>query len=328
MPPILLVTIDTEEEFDWEADFSSANRGVTHFSRLERLQDLFDEVGARATYVVDHPVATNDQSIEVLRGFLKRGTCEVGAHIHPWVNPPIEEEVSARNSFLCNLPQPLQRQKIDELTRAITDAFDEAPTTFKAGRYGLDFELAGYLSKLGYTADNSVIAYMDFSSYHGPDYSRVSHEPYWLIPPDNSANGDGHGLLEIPCTVGFTRRPFQKWSRVHHTFANTRLNALRLIGVMWHLGILRKTPLTPEGTEVTDLLRLVDVMASENDVILNVTLHSPSIAPGHTPYVRSEQELDEFLSRLKNVLQHAIKRYDARCLTLREFAQHQRSKHT
>lgn len=322
------MTIDTEEEFDWSGDFSSANRAVTHFSRLERLQDLFDEVGVRPTYVVDHPVASTDESIDVLRGFLRRGTCEVGAHVHPWVNPPIEEKVSARNSFLCNLPQSLQRQKIEELTRAITSAFGQAPTTFKAGRYGLDFELAGDLCELGYTADNSVIAYMDFSSYHGPDYTQFSHQPYWLIPPNDSAKGKGHGLLEIPCTVGFTRRPFETWSRLYRLLANTPLSTLHLIGVMWRLGILRKTPLTPEGTEVTDLLRLVDVLASESDVILNVTLHSPSIAPGHTPYVRSEPELDEFLSRLKKLLLHAINRYDARCLTLREFAQHQRSQHT
>ncbi|MCH7751940.1 MAG: hypothetical protein IH898_07285, partial [Planctomycetes bacterium] len=87
-----------------------------------------------------------------------------------------------------------------------------------------------------------------------------------------------------------TRRPFDRWSRTHHRLSQERFRFLRPIGLLWHFHLLRKIVLTPEGTDVDDQLRLLRVMANEPDVVLNVTLHSPSIQPGNTPYVRSEDD--------------------------------------
>ena len=57
-PPVLLVVIDTEEEFDWNAAFDRSNTGVGHMRHIGRVQDVFDELGARPTYVIDYPVAS------------------------------------------------------------------------------------------------------------------------------------------------------------------------------------------------------------------------------------------------------------------------------
>src|SRR4051812_13561746 len=37
MNPVLVVSIDTEEEFDWNAPFSASNRSVRHAADLPRL---------------------------------------------------------------------------------------------------------------------------------------------------------------------------------------------------------------------------------------------------------------------------------------------------
>ena len=56
--PILLVVIDTEEEFDWTAAFDRGETAVKAMREIHRAQTLFDEFGIRPTYVVDYPVAS------------------------------------------------------------------------------------------------------------------------------------------------------------------------------------------------------------------------------------------------------------------------------
>jgi hypothetical protein len=36
--------------------------------------------------------------------------------------------------------------------------------------------------------------------------------------------------------------------------------------------------------------------------VFTITYHSPSLVPGHTPYVRSQRDLDLFLDRIKRLL--------------------------
>jgi hypothetical protein len=322
MAPTLIITVDTEEEFDWNAPPHTANRSVAHAGELSRLQNLFEEYGARPTYVVDHPIATTESSVNVLKGFLDRGMCEIGAHLHPWVNPPIEEEVCPKNTYLCNLPPALREEKLGVLTDAIRSAFGDSPTTFKAGRYGFHFDMAASLVALGYTVDTSVIAYMDSSDGLGPSFARVGNQPFW-IPESATANGNGAGrLLEVPCTVGFTRRPFATLAGIHRRLATGLGRRLRAVGILWRLGILRKIVFSPEGYAARDLKRLARTMARDRDVVLNLTLHSPSVQPGNTPYVRTSADLDVFFANLRSVLEFCVRSLGARCLTLREYHQH------
>src|SRR3989304_6964882 len=156
MTPPLLVSVDTEEEFDWSAPPCPDSRSVKHVAHLPRLQELFESCGVRPTYLVDHPIATTGESVDVLGGFLRRGACEIGAHLHPWVNPPVSEEICPKNTYLCNLPLALQQEKLAELTRAIHQAFRVSPVSFKAGRYGIDFALLPALRELGYRLDSTA----------------------------------------------------------------------------------------------------------------------------------------------------------------------------
>src|SRR5262245_14766296 len=93
--PILLVVIDTEEEFDWSKPFDRGSTGVTHMRSIGRLQEVFDEFGVRPVYVVDFPIASQEESAAPLRELQRSRRCEIGAHLHPWVSPPFEEPVNA-----------------------------------------------------------------------------------------------------------------------------------------------------------------------------------------------------------------------------------------
>ena len=78
--------------------------------------------------------------------------------------------------------------------------------------------------------------------------------------------------------------------------------------------------LSPEGFATGDLLRLVDCLHREGSSTLNVTLHSPSVEPGNTPYVRTEAELEVLLERLRRTLQHALE-LGAQPVTMQQLSQ-------
>ncbi|RIK80399.1 MAG: hypothetical protein DCC68_11240 [Planctomycetota bacterium] len=331
----LLVTVDTEEEFDWSAPVSSANRSVRHVAELPRLQDVFESCGARPTYVIDHPIATTDESAAVLRAFLDRGACEVGAHVHPWVNPPVVEEICPRNTYLCNLPRSLQVEKTGVLADAIAANFGRRPTTFKAGRYGFDYAFAPHLAALGFLTDTSVIAYTESSDGLGPDFAAVGQTPFWLDTSQTAgANLNGNDatrketaaapprLLEVPCTVGFTRRNQHRSAAFHRWLSASALARCKAVGILWHARLLRKVVFSPEGYAADDLCRLAEVLVRGGCEMLNLTLHSPSIQPGNTPYVRTVAERDAFLSTIRTVLNFCIRGLGTRCLTIREYRDH------
>jgi hypothetical protein len=132
-------------------------------------------------------------------------------------------------------------------------------------------------------------------------------------------------LLEVPCTAGFNRGAFRRWATIHSALARRPARILRPVGVLWRLGVLRKIVLTPEGFELPDLRALMRVLVERDPgAVLNVTLHSPSCAPGHTPYVRTTDDLERFLTTLRGALDFAVKRLGARPMTLSEFEGHHR----
>ena len=312
----LIVTIDTEEEFDWSAPVNPSSTSVSHFTKLPPLQDLFDECGVRPTYVIDYPVATQPESISVLKEFVSRGTCEIGAHLHPWVNPPVDEEICPEHTFLSNLPLALQERKLEVLTKAIQDNLELDPKTFKAGRYGFTKRLVPKLVELGYSVDTSVLAYTNMSFEKGPDFSTYGNDPFWIRAEDNDAQ-----VLEVPCTVGFTRHPFSLWSRFHNSVSQSKwLSKTRIIGLLWQTGLFRRSVLTPEGTEIATLLSVLKSYAKLDPTLINITLHSPSIEPGHTQYVQSVHELDSFLERLREVLLFSVHELSATPMTIQEFS--------
>ncbi len=112
------MVIDTEEEFDWSRPHSRENTAVTTLAAQSLAQAIFSDRGLVPTYVVDYPVATSGLARETLVPWAAAGRCLIGAHLHPWVNPPFEEAVSAHSSYPGNLPAALERAKLESLTRA------------------------------------------------------------------------------------------------------------------------------------------------------------------------------------------------------------------
>ena len=113
------------------------------------LQERFRRRGVKCVHLVDHPIATDPASVAMLRAWLERDEISVGTQLHPWVNPPHDEEVNTFNSFVGNLPIELERAKIENLTGTIEAAFGRRPIVYRAGRYGVGPNTAGLLRDVG-----------------------------------------------------------------------------------------------------------------------------------------------------------------------------------
>ncbi len=155
--PRLVVIVDAEEEFDWAAPFSRANRNVKTVAAQVIAHRIFDRYGIVPSYAVDYPVASQEDGYLPLRELMQSGRCEIGAQLHPWVTPPHEEEVSEKNSFAGNLPPDLERRKIALLTEMIERNFGHRPKLYRAGRYGAGPGTARSLAEFGYEVDCSVL---------------------------------------------------------------------------------------------------------------------------------------------------------------------------
>ena len=115
----LVVVVDTEEEFDWSCDFSRSNTAVRAIRSIDSVQEIFNEYHITPIYVVDYPVASQPDGHRPLKQIYDSGQCLIGAHVHPWVNPPFEEAVNRHNSYPGNLPYALEAAKLQILGECI-----------------------------------------------------------------------------------------------------------------------------------------------------------------------------------------------------------------
>ncbi len=292
-PPLLAVVVDTEEEFDWARPLDRANTAVTAMRHQQRAHRVFETYGLRPTYVVDYPVASQAEGYRPLLELRSADACEIGAHLHPWVNPPHDEVVDNRNSYPGNLPSQLERAKLQRLTDTIAAAFGERPTVYKAGRYGVGPNTSDILADLGYEIDASVVAWTDFTPQEGPDFSRQGAFPYWF--------GPRRDILEVPVTAGFAGRLGASGGGLYRAVSGRWGRRLRLPGLMARGGLVERIRLTPEGMPAEALCRLLAAMRDQGHRVFTFTYHSPSLEPGNTPYVQTADELREFLDRFRRV---------------------------
>ena len=292
MPPTLTVVVDTEEEFDWSAPFSRQARRTRNLAELPRFQAICERHGAVPLYVIDHPVACDTAAMRWMRSVRDREACEIGAHLHPWVTPPHEERVTSAGSFTCNLPDTLQLAKIDALTRTIADATGERPHAFRTGRYGVGAATFDALAASGYRTDLSLAPHSGFSAYGGPDFYGWHNRPFW-------ATDD---LLSLPVTTGFSGLARRFGPALAPLLDSPAMQRLHLPGILARARLVERARLTPEGTSLPEMQRLIAALVGDGDRLLTLSLHSSTLLPGATAYAPDVEARDALLARLDAVL--------------------------
>lgn len=303
--PRVLLTVDTEEEFDWNEPFQRTEHGLSHLIRLPSFQQFCEGIGISPVYMIDWVVANSPVAHDVLGDALRGGRAEIGVQLHPWVNPPHEEELSSRNSFPGSLPPKLESAKFTRLVDVIEKHFEVVPQIYRAGRYGLGPDTARMLRERGIAIDSSVRANYDYSAVDGPDYRNHPLVPYW--------SDEDRQLLELPLTTvfwGMLRKQGRQLFPAMHKLP-------MMGGLLPRLGLLERISLTPEGVTKEEALRAVDIALDDGLPLLVINLHSPSLEPGHTPYVRTPEDVDDLYDWLRGVLSYLEMR-GVRPTTVRE----------
>ncbi|WP_439576696.1 glycosyltransferase [Elioraea sp.] len=292
-PPMLQVVIDTEAAFEWDKGTYTDTGKVAPTRGLQVNLDVFRRYGVLPCLVVDTPVASQEESAGIIRGLAAEG-CEIGVHLHPWSAPPVVEPKDDWHSFSGNLGPWLERTKLEALTRQVTALLGARPRIFKAGRYGLSADTVELLETLGFEIDLSVCPFYDYAPMGGPDFRRFTARPGWL--------GANRRILSLPTTAGpigwlagqagtlgaLARSPLGRLLPISRLAA--RANAVYPLR------------LSPEGSSFAQMRELTERRLHQGLRVFTLTLHSPTLMPGNTPYTRTEAELAGLLDTIDRYL--------------------------
>jgi hypothetical protein len=301
------VVIHTEEEFDWDREHARDEIGVEHMRYIARAQEVFEAFGIVPNYVIDYPIASQPLGYETLRRYQDDGRALVGAHLHPWVSPPLTETLSRANTYPGNLPRALEFEKLRVLTDTIEQNFGRRPLTYLAGRYGNGRNSAAILEELGYEVDISVAPPIDYSSDGGPDYSGYSAAPFWF--------GEKRRLLGLPgggCYAGWLRNAGTPFYRL---ITATSLRWARLPAITSRLRAFERIRLSPEDYTLAEMQRMTRAMLDDGLRIFVFSFHSPSVQPGCTPYVRDAAGLQRFLDKTRAYFEWFMRSLDGQSMT-------------
>jgi len=268
------VFADAEEEFDWNGPFRRDAVSTTAIAALPAANARFVAAGCTPTHMVDWPIVDTPASAAILREMIDADLCDIGTQLHPWVNPPFDEDVCAHNSYLGNLPPDLQRAKLVALTERIEAVLGVRPVCYRAGRYGIGPHTAELLEAAGYRLDLSVRALFDYRRQGGPDFS---HHPVWPWHVTKTLNA-------LPLTAAFTGA-LRRFPGIYSGAIGGLLSRSRMID---------RVPLTPEGVRLADALTAIRQLLDDGHQLFSLSFHTPTVVPGHTPYVRDAADLRIF----------------------------------
>ncbi len=316
----LFITIDTEED-EW-GSYGTRHPAVENLKNIRLLQDILRKHDAVPTYLIDYPVATDGYGIRLLRSMMENGQCDIGTHCHPWNTPPYVEAPGKHNSLLCNLPENLVGEKLQNVHDAIVKNFGIRPLVFRAGRWGIGRAVLESLQKLGYEIDTSIRPFTPGQGLTRTAPVLLSNSPFWMEAEGGcgeTAAGSGcrnpgaRRLMEIPPSIGFLQKDFERCYRIRRSLRSYwagRCVALLLKGAR----IINPVWLSPEycGSS-SEMIALTKSMIRNGHTILNLFFHSTTLLPGKTPYVRTQGDLRSFLKKIDEYLAFAS-RENIRCI--------------
>jgi hypothetical protein len=291
-----IITVDTEADDQWSGNGRISVANIRHLSRF---QSLCEEYGFSPSYLAAWEVLEDRESRETLRKWQKKGTAEIGAHLHPWTTPPFTEEEQKDprvRSLPCELDDEALDQKLTHLTERLTEEFHQPPEGFRAGRWGLDGRLVSHLVRLGYLADCSVTPKLSWketigrqAGTGGPDFRLAPVRPYTMSHEDVCRPGAG-GLLEVPATILYTGLLVREESAAARWFSVLPEGPMKrmLDRLVFRRRWLRIEPWS-RRRDWADIYRA----AERNDLdVLEFMIHSSELMPGGSPLSTAPQSVE------------------------------------
>ena len=314
---IFILSVDTEEEWDWSGDFPDKDFSVSNVKQIPKLQTFCEHLGIRPTYFTDYAVAENPDSVEILKAIVDKNTGEIGAHLHPWCNPPFHGVTEERESHVVNLPASQVEEKLDTLIALLNKSFGVMPNAFRSGRWGINSEVLKLLEKKAFQIDSSVYPFFKNKYFN---YEQTTRIPYWPDYDKPMVKGSQRNMIEIPVTVGFNRKNFSAMLKIYNTISHPLLHHLHLTAIFWHTRLLRKLYLSPEVESGKDMLPLIDAALDNNHPVIHMYLHSSSLIDGTTGFMKPKNAFDIICNNIQQVVEHTHLKTNIKFCTISEAA--------
>jgi hypothetical protein len=111
-------------------------------------------------------------------------------------------------------------------------------------------------------------------------------------------------LLELPVTTVYSGMLRQVGKHIHRV----QRHIPTFFAGFSRLNLLERIALTPEGVTPAEAIRGIDVALEAGLPLLVLSFHSPSLAPGFTPYSQSEAEVEALYDWFEQVYAHLAQR--------------------
>jgi hypothetical protein len=317
-----LITVDTECDDAW-----SPTKEVTtaNAEYLPRFQALCESHGLTPTYFTTYEMASSPAFQEFGRDALRRGTAEIGMHLHAWNSLPLvalTSNDSQYHPYLIEYPEPVMRDKVNFMTDLLEETFRVKMTSHRAGRWGFNEFYARLLVDRGYLADCSVTPLISWAEHPGdpeqsggPDYSAFPLLPYFLDLEDISRPGKSN-LLEIPVTaMDMQPRLLKNLSRrlARRSLLRRAINRL-CPAACW---------LAPTPENIGLLLRVLKKSISTKRPCIQFALHSSNLMPGGSPSFPTKDAVERLYDDLNMLFTLASQNLSGSTVTAfrRQFAE-------
>jgi len=268
--PRMIVTVDTEEAFDW-SNFNHPETRICSTDDVKPFQTLCEKAGAKPVYFLTYPLLQNPETAAYFSNLDQEGRAEAGLHVHQWVTPPLEGFTGEYYSYQMNLPLEVHFKKLTALAKIFEQRMGHRARAHRAGRYGINTAQYHDLAASGVAFDFSPSPAYDQSPVGGPDFSAMSNMPF-------AADIGGRKVWVTPvCGARAIRRThnFLKQNTAEPGLNFDRKPAAR------HTAPMR---LTCEGTTLKDLKAITAQLLREKTPVLTFSFHSTTLTPSANPY--------------------------------------------
>ena len=297
-----VITIDTEidKSLNWKVSanetFSSVLDGIP-----KKLTPLFNQFGARPTYLLSSEVMENKECVSLLKSI---DNCELGTHLHGDLIEPQRKVYKLANTRTGEMqnsyPKELEYQKLKNLTNLFIEKFGYPPTSFRAGRFAAGNNTVTLLEELGYLVDSSVTPGIDWNLPEGrANFLQAREQPYFPSKENLLEEGNSK-VLEVPVSIVAPR--FKKYF-----YTVDKVKVLRpvsvIINTIFPARWLRPSSQNPSGM-LGVITKLLKRYGGNNAIVLNMMFHSMEVIPNASPYTKTEDECEALLGRMGMVLEY------------------------
>ncbi len=290
---ILAVTIDVEEEGLFSTRYDSRRVPTENVSCLTKLDHIFTEHEIRPTLFVSYQAARRASHRDLLIGLQEKWHGEIGAHLHHWNTPPIEDLPYAQPVPSELMPRRLLKAKIETLFEAIAEMNVE-PVSFRMGRFNLGPKIFNLLEHTSILVDSSIAPMR--KEYGGPAGIRAPVDPYFP-DPENPRTQGGSKILEVPVTILPVVRGVD--CGLERLAANPRLPES---AVLWVAKYLASISIQPMALGLRRLKAGARFHRNRGGRVLTMYFHSSELMAGGCPQHRTEGDVDRFLKKLDKFL--------------------------